>query len=1402
MSDYLFHFPCPWGYLLIPVIVFAVARLQESQKSEIKAPLGMTYLTYTPRWLSNFIYGFDAIDVIGKGYSRFRNSAYKLIRNDVNMVVLPASTIPELSSLSIEVASGIKALEHDLLGKWTGLDMILESRLHHRLVQRKLTPNLSLVTPGLEDEVSKAISDCFPQSPDWTEIQPYHVLLKVSARVSSRVLVGFPICQDPRWLNIAINFTEDTPAFEKRLKELDEGSYKPVPGAQPDGFSWLAELAEGKERNPTKLAHYEILLALASVHTTLLREVNVLYDVMAEPIYIDMLRQEIIDVNKAGWSKTSYSQLEKLDSVMRESQRISPPTSIGLRRIMQEPYTLADGTHLPKGSYVCVPAYTIENDPANTTDPEKFDGLRAFNQRKKNPGSLHHFTSTETSVLGFGFGKTACPGRFFASLALKAVFVKLLSEYDFKFIPNQKERPQNILNPAPKMDTLSSARCLVQQLAHGCSDVKGIGSFTSAVYDTAWLSMVVKNDQGKQRLLFPDCFSYILREQMPDGSWKQYSSPIDGILNSLASLLSLIKYSKSGFCTDIESEYLRSCIKKAKAALSSKFEKWDVKATIHVGFELLVPSLLEQLEVLGVSFQFPQRKELDDLNHMKLRKFHPNMVYGDQQSTILHSLEAFIGKVDFDLLRHQLRSGSMLGSPAATAAYLIHSTKWDNDAEAYLFTVYNRSNLSGGVPSAFPSTVFESSWTISTLIASGFCVEDLKGSGIDIIFDFLSTTLANHHGIVGFAPGLLADSDDTAVSILVLSLGGRHHSVSKMVAEFAGPKHFHTYAKESNPSFTANCNVLLALLYCSNIHEYSSEIAKTVEFLTSTMENGIVFDKWNLSPNYSTMLLCRALTALLFKWEQGAITSVFEDTINCRIPIMLLQALLQTSSKQKENGSWENSAESTSYAVIAISKLLHLPWDPLIREYAKSVIQKGRSYLEAHTTSWVFPSYHWVEKVSYGSPILSQAYLIAALNSTTEEHDWSPRARAIFKISKTFLSEMAPLFVKTPLFPELSTETIKLPLVESYLYLKRLQTVKLGVFPAREGTSDRYLQIIPFTWVGCNFLGDFALSGSQLWEMMLLSVLIYQADEYMETVVNELDGEARENLKEYIREVCGCSKTWLRTSSSPLKLHASTDLFNESTTRNWSYKSSSGNDSSSILLLGDVTLTLGRFIQYFLRHPKLLASNISVRQNVAREICGFLLAHVRHLEDNSRLSKQSMNGHISNGVSLLRTLVDPEISYFDWVHTIATDDTSCPFAFAFFLALISEPGKYCLKGLAPEYLAKSLALQLGTMCRQYNDYGSLSRDQEENNLNSLSFPEFNIIASPGTDDQKDKMLVNTVKGELMGLAGYEKMFVELSMKQLRLLSEDTTFARIQAFVNTTDLYGQIYVLKDLTNRAK
>lgn len=216
-------------------------------------------------------------------------------------------------------------------------------------------------------------------------------------------------------------------------------------------LAWLAGQDRGKDRDSNAIAQALVLLSLALVHTTLLRVVGVLYDVTAAG---HDLRRELLDeiyvagMADGGWGPEAYGRLRKMDSVMRESQRLSPPTVIGMKRVFVRAHTFADGTHVPAGAYACMAIHAIENDEAHTPDADRFDGLRSFRtweeEREKqmagegkasaiNSSSGNPFlfeTPTPTS-LNFGYGRTACPGRFFASHAIKMVLVKLFCDYEF-----------------------------------------------------------------------------------------------------------------------------------------------------------------------------------------------------------------------------------------------------------------------------------------------------------------------------------------------------------------------------------------------------------------------------------------------------------------------------------------------------------------------------------------------------------------------------------------------------------------------------------------------------------------------------------------------------------------------------------------------------------------------------------------------------------------------------------------------------------------------------------------------------------------------------------------------------------------------------------------------------------
>jgi aphidicolan-16beta-ol synthase/syn-copalyl-diphosphate synthase len=67
-----------------------------------------------------------------------------------------------------------------------------------------------------------------------------------------------------------------------------------------------------------------------------------------------------------------------------------------------------------------------------------------------------------------------------------------------------------------------------------------------------------------------------------------------------------------------------------------------------------------------------------------------------------------------------------------------------------------------------------------------------------------------------------------------------------MVEVFEGKAHFKTYSLERDPSFSANCNALLALLHRPNVLRFGGQIVKIVKFLCDYWwkSNGSITDKW------------------------------------------------------------------------------------------------------------------------------------------------------------------------------------------------------------------------------------------------------------------------------------------------------------------------------------------------------------------------------------------------------------------------------------------------------------------------------------------------------------------------------------------------------------------------------
>ncbi|KAI0487357.1 Ent-kaurene synthase [Xylaria cf. heliscus] len=894
--------------------------------------------------------------------------------------------------------------------------------------------------------------------------------------------------------------------------------------------------------------------------------------------------------------------------------------------------------------------------------------------------------------------------------------------------------PSDIQKDGFARDVVQGARTAMRGLSERCSQPNGFGSFSISIYDTAWLAMI-RHPGALGRWLFPESFSYLLSQQDENRMCPTYASPIDGILNTLAALQSTLNY-------------------------------WNVNQTVHVGFEMLVPDLLRLLGEEGVIFKFDGQSALTTLYKKKLAKIDRNMLVSKKPTTLLHSLEAFIGAFDFGLLRHHCTAyGGMLGSPALTAAYLLYSPEWDIRAQRYLETVFSSYGSCGGVLSGFPTPVFEISWIISTLFASNFSVEDFYDGDIQIVTEYLRKNINDQDSVLSFALAFLPDADDTAKSLLTLTALGVQVDRAPLICNFEDSNHFRTYQFERIPSLNTNCNVLLALLTHTNTDQYVPQIEKAVKFLCSCWNANKLQDKWNLADEYTYMLLASALCRLLSVYVHGSLKGFPAEIIKIDVPIITVQLLSRALCKQQINGSWEDSVERTSYGALLISYTLKLPLCLLARQHAEAAFLKAKTYWAARSDEWATGDYLWVEKVTYKLPTVTEAYCLAVMNSSVEGAFWTSEIGQIFEVNETKMKKMANFFGRLPLLQGLSEVAMTFAIYEAAMYSNRLKQVRLDIFPRDDMamSTNKYLEYIPIAWSTTNATNGFTLSNDEIWEMMVISMLNYQADEYMESVVARLAKPSSHALSMMIGRV-------IRNGEPSLITHSSSHLATIPPIVSSTPKCCC--DSSPIST--DVTEVLSKYIRHVKQHPTVLQSPEAAQ-----------IPHMEHNADNMRLREHKHNGRQAQIINS-----HDQVPYYDWVRTTGANDTSCPYSFAFFCCLISTSGSHCLASVEQRYIARDLCLHLATLCRQYNDYSSALRDDAEGNLNIIVRD-----SGKGTPFEEGK-------GLLMKVAEIERGFMQVCWEALSSSLDKSVRNKLKGFIDVTDLFGQIYVARDIASKVE
>lgn len=133
------------------------------------------------------------------------------------------------------------------------------------------------------------------------------------------------------------------------------------------------------------------------------------------------------------------------------------------------------------------------------------------------------------------------------------------------------------------------------------------------------------------------------------------------------------------------------------------------------------------------------------------------------------------------------------------------------------------------------------------------------------------------------------------------------------------------------------------------------------------------------------MLMSQAFTRLLTTWELGKLPSLSTKLLKEDVLIALSQALTRTLQLQNSDRSWGDNhhCEETAYALILLTELRALPHFQSFRHAINSGPENARENLVESEKSLSAPEFLWIEKVTYGSSILSQSYILTALKRSS-----------------------------------------------------------------------------------------------------------------------------------------------------------------------------------------------------------------------------------------------------------------------------------------------------------------------------------------------------------------------------------------------------------------------------------
>jgi len=465
---------------------------------------------------------------------------------------------------------------------------------------------------------------------------------------------------------------------------------------------------------------------------------------------------------------------------------------------------------------------------------------------------------------------------------------------------------------------------------------------SNSAYDTAWVARVPQNGTHS-RSAFPEAMEWLRRNQYPDGSWggsiRYYH---DRTISTLAAIVALAELGNGNGD--------RAAVGRGENYIHRNIQYLHHDPCETVGFELIVPTLLEKAQQLGLNLPYTRCARYYRIREEKLSRI-PRQLIHSRRVTTTHSLEFMGDSLDVDRAADmQEENGSFGNSPSATAYVLTEHT--DNPAARRYLTETIRIGEGAAVP-AHPVEIFNKSWVLYNLDLAGLV--DVLRQEAESHLDYLFQAWDREHG-VGFSRDYsVHDLDDTAVVFKLLCRAGYDIDPS-VFRVYERDDHFVCYPFERNPSIGAHVHLLDALHACPQDERQPHMVEKALGFYRTQLYNAYWFDKWHISPYY---LLSHAIIATI-----GADDALAREGVNW------------ITDTQREDGTWGYfgpTSEETAYCLQALIR-----YHQHVEQLDRTVFYHAAQYLYRQYDSQHHPPL-WIEKCLYTPPQIVRSAILSAL---------------------------------------------------------------------------------------------------------------------------------------------------------------------------------------------------------------------------------------------------------------------------------------------------------------------------------------------------------------------------------------------------------------------------------------